>query len=174
MFYESLPLVPKCTKEPKLFALQFKIIHSITNCKYNQCKWQIADNDICDFCTADKQDDIIHALCECEHTKSVLTEIFKVIDQLNRFLSMMEIEDFLFGVEHSALNVMILLIKKYILEIRTYNLTFSVSYIMHQIYIRIILDKKTMMCDKFTEKWCDFYHLVQQAFIYWESKSNVC
>ena len=69
IFYKSLPLVKKCTREPKLLAVQFKIIHNITNCKSNLFKWRISENDTCDFCTSNQRDDLIHALCKCNHTK---------------------------------------------------------------------------------------------------------
>ena len=172
-FYESLPLAKKCTKEPKLLAIQFKITHNIINSKSNLYRWKLVENDRCEFCTADEQDDILHVFCECEHTKRILTETFDLIDPSNRFSSRMDIEDFLFGVGHSALNVMILLLKKYILNIRTYKRTFSVTYIAQQIYRRIILDKKTLRAEKFTEKWYDFYFLVQQAFRYWEENIDI-
>ena len=48
--YKSLPLVNKCTKEPKLIALQFKIIRNIVNCKSKLHKWNISEDDTCEFC----------------------------------------------------------------------------------------------------------------------------
>ena len=62
----------------------------------------------------------------------------------------MDNENFLFGVEDSAQNVIILLLKKYILNTRTYRLKFTMDYIIQQICRRIVLDKKTMCLEQFT------------------------
>ena len=168
LFYNSLPLAKKCTKEPRLLAIQFKILHNITNCKSNLHKWKISENDICEFCESNKRDDIIHAFCECEHTKQFLSNAFQWIDPQERFSRQMEVENVLFGVDDSALNVIILLLKKYILNARTYKLKLTMAYISQQIFRRIVLDKKTMRLEHFTKKWQNFQNLVEQAQNYWE------
>ena len=68
MLYKSLPLVKKATKEPKLLALQFKIIHHITTCSENLYKWKITQSDKCDYCNNGEKDSMIHALTQCEFT----------------------------------------------------------------------------------------------------------
>ena len=80
----------------------------------------------------------------------------------------MEVENVLFGVDDSALNVITLLLKKYILNARTYKLKLTMAYISQQIFRRIVLDKKTMRLEHFTKKWQNFQNLVEQAQNYWE------
>ena len=77
IFYQSLPLAKQCTKEPKLLAFQFKLIHNIVNCRSNLRKWNISDSDTCEFCSHGVPDDIIHALCQCEYSTKFLTDIFR-------------------------------------------------------------------------------------------------
>ena len=172
-FYKSLPLVQKCTKEPKLLAVQFKIIHNIINCKTNLYKWKISEDDICEFCKTSEKDNIIHALCKCDHTKQFLTEVFKKIDPFSTCFGEMEIQSFLFGVEDPAQNVIILVLKKYILNVRTYKLHFSINNIMRQIFRRIILDSKMMNLDRFIKKWQCFQDLIEQAQNYWEIENDM-
>ena len=152
IFYNSLPLAKQCTKEQKLIAIQFNIIHNIINCKSNLHKWKITENDVCKFYSSNKRDDLIHALCKCEYTQHFLDNIFRKIDHANRFSGRMEIEDFLFGLEDSAQNVILLLIKRYILNVRTHKLRFLIIHIFQQIYKRIMLDRKMMSSVKFMEK----------------------
>ena len=173
IFYESLPLVKKCTKEPKLLAVQFKIIHNIVNCKSNLHKWNISEDDACEFCETRETNDILHALYKCEHTKLFLTEIFRKIDPLSTWVGIMQVEIFLFGVEDPAQNLIILLIKKYILNVRTYNLKFSINNIMNQIYTRIILESKTMSRERFSNKWQGCQNLLEQAQNYWDTQNGM-
>ena len=173
MFYKSLPMVQTCTKEPKLLALQFKIIHNIINCKSNLFKWKISEDDICEFCKTSEKDDIIHALFRCDHTKQFLTEIFRRIDPFSTCFGKLEIESFLFGVEDPAQNVIILVLKKYILNVRTYKLQFSINNVMRQIFRRIVLDLKTMSWERFIIKWQSFQNLIEQAQNYWEVESDM-
>ena len=172
-FYRSLTLVRICTKEPKLLAVQFKIIHNIVNCKSNLHKWNISEGDICEFCKTSEKDEIIHALCKCEHTKQFLKEIFRKIDPFNTCLGIMQMESFLFGVEDPAQNVIILLIKKYILNVRTFKLKFSINNIMNQIFTRIVLESKTMIWESFFNKWQGFQNLIEQAQKYWDSQNDM-
>ena len=71
-----------------------------------------------------------------------------------------------------VLNSVFLVIKKYILNVRTYKLHFSVDYAMHQIYNRIILDKRTMKSSRFIKRWQDYRHLLEQASGYWDRYNN--
>ena len=106
-FYNSLHLAKKCTQEPKLLAIQFKIIHDITNCVVNLCKWNISDSDKCECCNA--QDTMIHALTECPFTLQGVTDVFNIIDPDRKITEEMTDFDFIFGVQNSALNLIILI-----------------------------------------------------------------
>ena len=136
IFYQSLPLAKQCTKEPKLLAFQFKLIHNIVNCRSNLRKWNISDSDTCEFCLHDVPDNIIHALCQCEYSTKFVTDIFSLIDPQNDCANTIQNADFLFGVDDPALNVVFLILKKYIMNVRTDKNTFSLNNAMNQIYRR--------------------------------------
>ena len=133
----------------------------------------MVEDDICEFCKTSEKDNIIHALCKCDHTKQFLTEIFRQVDPFSTCLGRLPAESFLFGVEDPAQNVIILLIKKYILNVRTYKLKFILNNVMHQIFTRIVLESKTMRQEKFTNKWQGFPNLVQQAKYYWNAQNDM-
>ena len=115
----------------------------------------------------------MHALCECDYTKQFLSDAFKLIYPQERFLWQMDNETFLFGVDDSAQNVIILLLKKYILNATTYRLKFTTAYIIQHFLKRTIPDKKTMRLEQFTKKWETFQNLVEQAQNYWEINNEV-
>ena len=77
LFYECLRNTCNTIREPKLVALQSKILHNITNCRANLNKWNIASTDICEFCNENIKDDIVHALSKCANTKKCIQEIKK-------------------------------------------------------------------------------------------------
>ena len=51
-------------------------------------------------------------------------------------------------------------------------MNFSVEHIMHQIYLRIILDMKRSDFTKFNKKWQDFQSLIEQAVKYRDESNN--
>ena len=156
-----------------MLAVQFKIIHNIVNCKSNLHKWNISEDVTCEFCETRETDYILHALYKCEHTKLCLRDIFRKLDPLSTGVGNMQVENFLFGVEDPAQNPIILLIKKYILNVRTYNLIFSINNIMNQIYKKIILESKTMSWERFSNKWQGFQNLIEQAQNYWDTQNGM-
>ena len=173
IFYESLPLVKKCTSETKLLATQFKIIHNITNCKSNLYKWEISNSDLCDFCATAKKDDLFHSLGECESTNHFLSNVFSRLDPQKSFCKDIALEEFVFGVEKPALNTIFLVIKKYILNVRTYKLNYSVDYVLQEIFRRIILDMRRLKRCTFLNKWQNYQRLIDQATLYWEENTYI-
>ena len=114
-----------------------------------------------------------HALCQCEYSTKFLTDIFSLIDPLNDYANTIQITDFLFGVDDPALNVVFLILKKYIMNVRTYKNTFSLSNAMNQIYRRIMLENKVLKSELFSCKWQRYQHIVNQAQIYWARNSEL-
>ena len=163
LFYESMVLSRECTSEPSLLSNQFKILHNITNCRKNLFKWGIAINDTCEFCNDTLVDTLVHALCECNHTKRFTEELFRRLDRENIYRNN---TSFIFGVNNLALNMIFLIVKKYILYVRTFKLAFSSKHVMQQIYDRIIVDKRVLSQYKFNIKWVKFINLVNEAIAY--------
>ena len=173
MLYKSLPLVKKATKEPKLLALQFKIIHHITNCSENLYKWKITQSDKCDYCNNGEKDSMIHALTQCEFTLNGLQDVLKFIDPQGMFIYSLDITHFIFGVEDPALNLIFLIIKKYIIYVRSYKLPFVPQVVVNQILQRICSDKGNLSDRLFCNKWNSFLDMVKLAERYRKS-FNVC
>ena len=164
LYYKSLSLVKQCTNEPKLLAMQFKIIHYITNCGENLKKWNIAEESACQFCQTNKTDTVVHALYDCEITWKYITEIFQLIDINNTVDSSLTAEAFIFGVEDPALNIVFLLIKKCILTGRTFhNGQMSFNLLLNEVCKRIKLDYQNMLHERFNEKWSRFQNLVEHS-----------
>ena len=96
-----------------------------------------------------------------------------MIDPQNVYANTIQITDFLFGVDDPALNVVFLILKKYIMNVRTYKNTFSLSNAMNQIYRRIMLENKVLKSELFSCKWQRYQHIVNQAHIYWARNSEL-
>jgi hypothetical protein len=65
----------KITREAKLIAFHFKIMHRIIACKKNLCTWKIEANSICDYCGQDV-DVIEHFLVTCPDTFKFWNRLF--------------------------------------------------------------------------------------------------
>ena len=153
-------------KEPKLVALQFKILHNITNCRANLNKWNIAPTDICEFCNENVKDDIVHALFNCANTKKCIQEVFAIIDPSQNFCQTIESEEFIFGVKEPALNTIFLLLKQYIMNTRTYKSVFSPNVLLKRVLRRIYSDKVTQSEANFNKKWGRYQDLINDTYPY--------
>ena len=166
VFYNSLILAKKCTQEPKLVSLQFKIIHNIVNCNANLFRWNISTTEICEFCESGEKDTIVHALSKCTSTRMFLNNVFELIDPHKRSVQSIDIDNFIFGVQDSAMNLMLLLIKKAIIRSRTYKQYNSPSVLFRNVLRRIIADKAALTDTKFQQKWQEYNHLIIQSELY--------
>ena len=166
IFYNSLILTKKSTSESKLLALQFKIIHNITNCRENLKRWNLSNDEICEFCDLKINDNLKHSLFECEFSKIIINEVFQLLSFQKERLSQIQCEEFIFGVEDSALNLVFLIIKKRLIEARTYKRKVSINSIENEILKRIYVDRMKMNICKFRRKWDNFPELVNQSCNY--------
>ena len=89
--------------------------------------------------------------------------VFKKRDYLQ-----IQCEDFIFGVEDSALNLVFLIIKKRLIEAKTYKRKVSINSIENEILKRIYVDRMKMNICKFRRKWDNFPELVNQSCNYFE------
>ena len=164
LYYKSLSLVKQCTTEPKLLAIQFKIVHYITNCGENLKKWNIAEENVCKFCQTNEIDTVVHALYGCELTWKYIMETFQLIDRTNTADSLLTAEAFIFGVEDPALNLILLLMKKCILNGRTFHNGYISPYLfLSEICKRIKVDHQNMLQERFNERWSRFQNLVERS-----------
>ena len=164
LYYKSLLFVKQSTNEPKLLAMQFKIIHYITNCGENLKKWNIVKDNVCKFCQTNKVDTVVHALYECELTRKYIRDTFQLIDRTHSIDGLLTAEAFIFGVEDSALNIIILLMKKCTLTGRTFhNGQISLNLFLSEICKRIKVDCQNMSQRRFNEKWSSFQNMVERS-----------
>ena len=77
------------------------------------------------------------------------------------------------GVEDPALNLIFLIIKKYIIYVRSYKLPFVPQVVVNQILQRICSDKGNLSDRLFCNKWNSFLDMVKLAERYRKS-FNVC
>lgn len=160
-YFNSLILTKRSTREPKLIAQQFKIVHNILNCNSNLFKWKISITDVCQFCDSKAIDTTLHALYECPSTKKVLKDTFRLIDENKTFTP--EKIEFVFGVEDTALNLIFILIKRAIIQCRTHTKICYPQSILKTILHRIIIDHDTLNKIQFQSKWHNYDFLVKKA-----------
>lgn len=168
----SLDLTKKSCSESKLISFQFKIIHNIVNNGTNLHKWGIRNTPNCIICKKDISDSLIHALVQCEITCVWLDNIFEVIDQNNNLRNISR-EEFIFGVDDCATNLIYLIIKKHISDLRGYQKPFNAEILLRELYKRIIADKNSLTDMSFSVKWAQYTWLVTKSLQYYQEYGNV-
>ena len=98
---------------------------------------------MCDFCATAKKDNLFHSLGECESINYFLSNEYSGLDPQNSFCKDIALEQFVFGVKTTALNTIISVIRKYLLYVRTYQLNYSVDYVLHEMF-RIVFDMRRL------------------------------
>ena len=108
-----------------MIAFQFKIIHNIVNCASNLNKWGIRDSNVCTYCkkrNIDIDDTLGHALVDCQTTQEWLQSINTAINSPT--IQNLCRDEFLFGVNDKADNMLCIIIKKQICDICGQKKTF--------------------------------------------------
>ena len=166
--YKSLLLIKNSVKEPKLLAIQFKIVHNITNCGSNLVKWKIKCDKMCEFCDDNVTDTLMHSLFECKTTKSWLRSIVLLLNSDPISTENVTPDLYLFGSIDGAFNLIFMIIKKYILLARCKIINFSPNLILKEIYKRIIHEKLHTKIAKFHKKWSLYPNLMTGSEQYLE------
>ena len=151
--------------------MQFKIIHNITNCRENLKRWNLANDEICEFCDLKINDNLKHSLFEREFSKIIINEVFQQLSFKKERILQIQCEEFIFGVEDSALNLVFVIKKKRLIEARTYKGKMSINSIENEILKRIYVDRMKMNTCKFRRKWDNFPELVNMSSDYFENGS---
>ena len=94
-------------------------------------------SDKCDYCYNEEKDSMIHALTQCEFTLSDLRDPLEFIYPQGMFIYSLNIQHFIFAVEDPSLNLIFLLIKRYIIHLRSYKLSFVPQVVVNQLLQRI-------------------------------------
>ena len=162
-FSESMILARNATKEPKLLSTHYKIIHNIWPTKEKFLQWRIENNPDC-HCI--ERDTIIHSLCVCTYTQTFLEDAFQYLDRNNAFQQTLHFENFIFGVKDNAWNMILLVLKWYIVtsRLKTYRLNIE-AFRLH-LMNRIVAEKHITQNYKFQEKWQGFEWLIEEREAY--------
>ena len=161
---KSMALTRMCTKESLLISFQFKVIHNIINCGANLVKWKLKESSLCKYCensNTDNIDTIPHALVDCPKTKEWLLCIFTTLN--SNSLRNLTKEEILFGVDDRADNLLCIVIKKYICDIRGNDGNFCIQVLMRNVYMRIIAEKNSLNEKQFNSKWMKYKELVTRS-----------
>ena len=100
--------------------------------------------------------------------KLIINEVFQLLSFQKERILQIQCEEFIFGVEDSALNLVFLIIKKRLIEARTYKRKMSINSIENEILKRIYVDRMKMDICKFRRKWDNFPELVNKSSNYFE------
>ena len=112
------------TKDTKILTLQYRFIHRIyyTNSLLMKCK--LIEHEECTFCSASKES-LMHVLWECTHIQNIWSCLLQSIKNKYGIDIERSPKHFIFGFYKSSplsgLNMIILLIKKYITLSRQYK-----------------------------------------------------
>ena len=85
---------------------------------------------------------MIHALTESPSNLKGIREVLDIIDSYRKMSEEITKFDFIFGVQNTAINLIILIIKKYAIHIRSYKQAFIPNVVVKQIIQRVRVDEK--------------------------------
>ena len=102
--------------------------------------------------------------------------ILRFIDLLRTCMLIysVDIQHFIFGVEDPALNLIFLLIKRYIIYVRSYKYLFVPQVVVNQILKRICTDKGNLSDIMFCSKWNAFLRDGKILAEHYSKSFNVC
>ena len=166
----SMNLCRRSTKEPQLIAFQFKIIHNIVNCASNLKKWGIRDSNVCFYCkkrNIDIDDTLVHALVDCQTTQEWLQSIYIEINSPT--IQNLCRDEFLFGVHDQADNMLCIIIKKQICDIRGQEKDFFIETFLKKLYLSIVAEKNMLRERQFSLKWSNYCVLVRNSCNYFKN-----
>ena len=163
LFYSSMVNARASTKEQRLLSTQYKILHDVWPTRRKLYQWKLRMNDEC-FCSA--VDTITHTLYDCNETKDFLRIVLTYIDNTQNILQRLEFKFIIFGVENYAINMILLLMKWYVVTQRVQEKRLNFNSFKVHLYTRIIAEKQSMPPYKFAEKWRTYEWLVRESDIY--------
>ena len=91
------------------------------------------------------------------------------LDPNREILGNLNWRKWIFGVNDISVNLLILIIKMYICQVRSNKKHFSVETLRKQIYYRILTYRKTMTESKFKIKWSKYDRLLKESEQYEKS-----
>ena len=138
----------------------------IINTNSNLHKLKIIRNPNCTLCLDNKIDDIEHALIECPWTKYKLQTILTNLDPDQIWAKSICPTKLLFGVYNKSVNNLILIVKHYLLKVRSGKYTFSLKNLKREIYLRIQSDRQFSKVINFESKWSAHTSLVIESVQY--------
>ena len=121
----------------------FKMLHRLINSYYNLNRWKIKDNSYCELCPDKKIDDTIHALVDCKWTCNKMEVLLADLDPNREIFGRLDWRKWIFRVNDITVNLLILVMKMYLCQVRSSTKHFSVETLRKQIYYRILTDKKS-------------------------------
>ena len=157
------------TSDVRLLSFNFKLLHRLVNNNYNLNKWKIKDTSYCELCSDNKIDDTVHALVDCRWTCDKIELFLANIDPNREIFGRLDWKKWLFGVNDLAVNLLILVMKMYICQVRSSTKIFSVETLRKQIYYRILTDKKVLTETRFKLKWSKYDGLIKDSEQYEKS-----
>ena len=122
-------------------------------------------NPNCTLYCENKIDDLKHASTECPWTKDKIKIIFTNLDPDKVWVGNTCSTKLLFGVYDKSINN-IILIKQYLLKVRSGQCIFSLKSFKREIYHRIISDKEYSTVSNFESKWSAHSSLVTESVQY--------
>ena len=108
----------------------------------------------------------MHSLVDCNWTYNKLEIALDELDPDRKWCKNLNWKTWLFGVAENALNLILLIIKRYLLTIRIRQKHFFIKELKIQIYWHILSEHKFMNRFIFDRKWKGYESLVQQSLQY--------
>ena len=111
----------------------------------------------------------MHAFTECGRSLHFLNSIADIIPS-DSFTSLSK--EFIFGVEDPAINLIALVIKQYICNVKRYNKMYSLNACLEERYKRIVAEFLSLNIAVFNKTWQCHVQLVANSLEYYDSYSD--
>ena len=145
------------------------MLQRLINSNYNLNRLKIKDNSYCELCSDKKIHDTVHAFVDCKWTCNKMEVLLADLDPNREIFGRLDWRKWIFGVNDVTVNLLILLIKMYLCQVRSSTKHLSVKTLRKQIYYRILTDKKVMTESKFKVKWSKYDRLFKESEQYEKS-----
>ena len=160
------------TNDSKLLTFNYKLINRLINNRANLFRWNIVTDPNCTLCEGGQIDNTYHAIMQCKWTFDKIKIILENLDPSRAWAKFIDHKKWVFGTCDPAINLIILIMKSHICQVRSGNKEFSITALKKEIFLHILAEKTYLPAVRFNRKWLNFIPLVDES-VQFGSKNEI-
>lgn len=159
----------KCTKDPKLHWLQYRINHRILGTKHLLSKMGISPDNLCSFCNQ-QPETLPHLFWDCEHTQTFIISLVDWFntEPMNSNITLMK-QDFILGSKKFAhsINTIFLIAKLHIYSCKMSNILPTINVFKLKLRSQLQAEKYNARLhgslNQYDRRWNQFTAILQEG-----------